>query len=161
MIQIDELIKDAMHQKNRELLNVLKLIKAEFLKKQTEPGRKTKELTDEEQTKVLLKMASQREDSIKQYVEGGRQDLADAEKKELEIISEFTPKQPTDDELAEYTNDVITAYIVSKEVGNLFMVKGYKLSMKDMKPIMDIVKEKYPTANGKIVSQTLQKAING
>lgn len=37
MIQIDELIKDAMHQKNRELLNVLKLIKAEFLKKQTEP----------------------------------------------------------------------------------------------------------------------------
>ena len=60
MIQIDELIKDAMHQKNRELLNVLKLIKAEFLKKQTEPGRKTKELTEEEQIKVLLKMASQK-----------------------------------------------------------------------------------------------------
>ena len=153
MIQIDELIKDAMHQKNRELLNVLKLIKAEFLKKQTEPGRKTKELTDEEQTKVLLKMASQREDSIKQYIDGGRQDLADAEKKELEIISEFIPKQPTDDELAEYTSDVITAYLVGKE-------DGYKLSMKDMKPIMDIVKVKYPTANGKIVSQTLQKEIN-
>lgn len=67
MIQIDELIKDAMHQKNRELLNVLKLIKAEFLKKQTEPGRKTKELTEEEQIKVLLKMASQHEDSITQY----------------------------------------------------------------------------------------------
>ena len=107
MVQIDELIKDAMHQKNRELLNVLKLIKAGFLKKQTEPGRKTKELTDEEQTKVLLKMASQREDSIKQYIEGGRQDLADAEKKELEIISEFTPKQPTDDELAEYLLDLV------------------------------------------------------
>lgn len=154
MVQIDELIKDAMHQKNRELLNVLKLIKAEFLKKQTEPGRKTKELTDEEQTKVLLKMASQREDSIKQYIDGGRQDLADAEKKELEIINEFTPKQPTDEELSEFVGGVIAGYKLTKG-------DDYKLSMKDMKPIMDIVKEKYPTANGKIISQTLQKVING
>lgn len=152
MIQIDELIKDAMHQKNRELLNVLKLIKAEFLKKQTESGRKTKELTEEEQIKVLLKMASQREDSIKQYIDGGRQDLADAEKKELDIISEFTPKQPTDEELSEYVRGVLTAYCVTKD-------EGYKLSMKDMKPIMNIVKEKYPTANGKIVSQTLMQVI--
>ena len=154
MVQIDELIKDAMHQKNRELLNVLKLIKAEFLKKQTEPGRKTKELTDEEQTRVLLKMASQREDSIKQYIDGGRQDLADAEKKELEIINEFTPKQPTDEELSEFVGGVIAGYKLTKG-------DDYKLSMKDMKPIMDIVKEKYPTANGKIISQTLQKVING
>lgn len=154
MIQIDKLIKDAMHQKNRELLNVLKLIKAEFLKKQTEPGRKTKELTNDEQVKVLLKMASQREDSIQQYINGGRQDLADAEKKELEIISQFTPKQPTEEELAEYVNSVIVDY---KQTNG----DGYVLSMKDMKPIMDIVKAKYSTANGKIVSQTLQKAING
>ena len=152
MVQIDELIKDAMHQKNRELLNVLKLIKAEFLKKQTEPGRKTKELTEEEQIKVLLKMASQREDSIRQYIDGGRQDLADVEKKELDIISEFTPKQPTDEELSEYVRGVLTAYCVTKD-------EGYKLSMKDMKPIMNIVKEKYPTANGKIISQTLMQVI--
>ena len=151
MVQIDELIKDAMHQKNRELLNVLKLIKAEFLKKQTEPGRKTKELTDEEQTKVLLKMASQREDSIKQYIDGGRQDLADAERKELEIIKRFIPKQPTDEELADYVTEVIKDYL---------SVNGGNLSMKDMKPIMNIVKEKYPTANGKIVSQTLTKVIS-
>lgn len=152
MIQIDELIKDAMHQKNRELLNVLKLIKAEFLKKQTESGRKTKELTDEEQIKVLLKMGSQREDSIRQYIDGGRQDLADVEKKELDIISEFIPKQPTEEELSEYVRGVLSAYCVTKD-------DGYKISMKDMKPIMDIVKEKYPTANGKIVSQTLMQVI--
>jgi uncharacterized protein YqeY len=131
----------------------LKLIKAEFLKKQTEPGRKEKELNDEEQTKILLKMASQREDSIKQYTNGGRQDLADAERKELQIIEQFTPKQPTDDELADYTCNIIQQYVKDK-------TEGYKLSMKDMKPIMTMVKEKYPTANGKIVSQTLQKAIN-
>lgn len=151
MVQIDELIKDAMHQKNRELLNVLKLIKAEFLKKQTEPGRKTKELTEDEQIKVLLKMASQREDSITQYKNGGREDLANAEMNELEIINMFIPKQPTDEELAEYVTEVIKNY---------HSVKGGNLSMKDMKPIMNIVKEKYPMVNGKIVSQTLQKEIN-
>ena len=79
-----------MHDKNMELLGVLKLIKAEFMKKQTEPSRTSKELTEEEQIKVLLKMASQREDSIRQYIDGGRRDLADAEQKELNIISTFT-----------------------------------------------------------------------
>lgn len=150
MIQIDELIKDAMHQKNRELLNVLKLIKAEFLKKQTEPGRKTKELSDDEQVKVLLKMASQREDSIEQYKNGGREDLAEAEKKELEIINGFVPKQPTEKELVEYVNGVIDDYLSTKE-------EGYTISMKDMKPVLEIVKTKYSTVNGKVVSQVLQK----
>lgn len=89
MIKIDELIKDAMHQKDRDRLNVLKLIKTEFLKKQTEAGRKTKELSEDEQIKILLKMVAQREDSIAQYIKGGRQDLADAEKKELEIINSY------------------------------------------------------------------------
>lgn len=152
MIRIDELIKNAMHEKNMELLGVLKLIKAEFMKKQTEPGRTSKELTEEEQIKVLLKMASQREDSIRQYIDGGRQDLADAEKKELDVISEFTPKQPTEEELSEYVRGVISTYCVTKD-------EGYKISMKDMRPIMNIVKEKYPTANGKIVSQTLTQVI--
>ena len=152
MIQIDELIKDAMHQKDREKLNVLKLIKAEFLKKQTEPGRSSKELTEEEQIKVLLKMVSQREDSIKLYLKGGRKDLADAEKVELDIISTFTPKQPTEEELTDYVNGVISTYIADKG-------EAYTLSMKDMKPIMDIVKLKYSTVNGKVISQILQKAI--
>ena len=152
MNNINEMIKNAMHEKNMELLRVLKLIKAEFMKKQTEPGRTSKELTEEEQIKVLLKMVSQREDSIRQYIDGGRQDLADVEKKELDIISEFIPKQPTDEELSEYVRDILPAYRVTKD-------DGYNLSMKDMKPIMNIVKEKYPTANGKIVSQTLMQVI--
>ena len=111
------------------------------------------ELNEANEVKILLKMASQREDSIQQYINGGRNDLAEAEKKELEIIKSYTPKQATDEEIAEYTNGVITAYKLSKE-------DGYMLSMKDMKPIMTAVKEKYPNANGKIVSSTLNKLIN-
>ena len=61
MIQINDLIKEAMHNKDMRLLGVLKLIKSEFVKKQTEAGRSNKELTEEEQIKILLKMISQRE----------------------------------------------------------------------------------------------------
>lgn len=153
MIQIDNLIKEAMLSKNTELLNVLKLVKAEFLKKQTEPGRKIKELNEEEQIKVLMKMVAQRKDSIEQYEKANREDLAGVERKEMEILNNFLPEQASEEEVAEYTSLAVTIYKATKD-------DGYKLSMRDMKPIMDIVKEKYPTANGKVVSQTLIKIIN-
>lgn len=152
MIQIDELIKNAMHEKNTELLGVLKLIKAEFLKKATEPGRTSKELTEEEQMKVLMKMAAAHKDSIEQYDKAGRSDLSENEKKELEIINRFLPKEATDEEIAEYTSLAVTIYKTTKD-------EGYVLSMKDMKGIMALVKEKYPTANGGVVSKTLKNIL--
>lgn len=147
--KIDEMIATALKNREIDLLNVLKLIKTEFVN----AIHNKIELNESNEVKILLKMASQREDSIQQYINGGRNDLAEAEKKELEIIKSYTPKQATDEEIAEYTNGVITAYKISKE-------DGYVLSMKDMKPIMTAVKEKYPNANGKIVSSTLNKMIN-
>lgn len=147
--KIDEMIATALKNRESDLLNVLKLIKTEFVN----AIHNKVELNEANEVKILLKMASQREDSIQQYINGGRNDLAEAEKKELDIIKSYTPKQATDEEIAEYTNGVITAYKVSKE-------DGYVLSMKDMKPIITVVKEKYPNANGKVVSATLNKIIN-
>lgn len=152
MIQIDELIKNAMHEKNIELLGVLKLIKAEFLKKSTEPNRTSKELTEEEQMKVLMKMVAAHKDSIEQYDKAGRSDLSENEKKELDVINSFLPKEATDEEVAEYTSLAVTIYKATKD-------DGYVLSMKDMKGIMALVKEKYPTANGGIVSKTLKEIL--
>ena len=97
-------------------------------------------------------MLSQREDSIRQYIDGGRKDLADNEQKEIDIIKQFVPEQPTDEEIEEYTRGCISAYILSKKAGE-------SLSMKDMKPLMNIVKEKYPSANGKIISKVLGSLI--
>lgn len=142
--EIDRLIAKAMKERNIELLNVLKLIKSELVKAEKDGVT----LDEVSETKILLKMLSQREDSIRQYVDGGRQDLADNEKREMEIIKQFVPEQPTDEEIEEYTRASISAYILTKE-------EGYKLSMKDMKPLMNIVKEKYPAANGKIISKVL------
>ena len=58
----------------------------------------------------------------------------------------------TDEEIEEYTRGCISAYILSKKAGE-------SLSMKDMKPLMNIVKEKYPSANGKIISKVLGSLI--
>lgn len=153
MINIDELIKDAMHQKDRELLNALKLIKAEFLKKQTEPNRSTKELSEEEQIKVLMKMAAQRKDSIEQYKKGGRADLVENEKNELEVINSYLPKEASEKELIACTKESADAYKAAKG-------GDYQLSMKDMKEVMSMVKAKYPTANGSIISKTFKEYIS-
>lgn len=147
-VDINKLIADAMKTKNNELLNVLRLIKSEFTKAEKD-GITLDELSE---SKILLKMVSQREDSIKQYIEGNRQDLVENEQKELDIIKEYLPKQPTEEEIIDCTSATIVAYKASKE-------EGYKLSMKDMKPILIVVQEKYPSVNGKIISQTLQKFI--
>ena len=142
--EIAKLIANALKERNIELLNVLKLIKSELVKAEKDGVT----LDEVSETKILLKMLSQREDSIRQYVDGGRKDLADNEQKEIDIIKQFVPEQPTDEEIEEYTRTCISTYVLTKK-------EGENLSMKDMKPLMNIVKEKYPSANGKIISKVL------
>ena len=138
---LNELITKAMKERETELLNVLKLIKCEFVKAENDGI----ELNEVNEIKILKKMSKQREDSIKQYIDGGRVDLADNEKYELGIINGYLPKEPDDKEIDAYTLEVIENYKTLKSI----------VSMKDMKPIMALVQEKYPSASGKIISKVL------
>ncbi len=140
--QLDGLIADAMKAGRKPELETLKLIKCEFVKAQKDGTV----LDDLAEARILLKMASQRKDAIGQFLDGDRPDLAEAEKVELGIIERFLPEQATDEDIANYTLGVITAYTNTHG----------PVSMRDMKPILTLVQEKYPTANGKIVSKTLQ-----
>lgn len=146
--EVNNLIAVAMKSKDADRLNVLRLIKSEFIKAEKD-GVVLDEISE---TKILMKMVSQREDAIKQYKEGNRIDLVEKEQKELDIINTFVPKQPTEEELYEYTCSVITTYCAVQAT-------TYVITMKDMKPILNLVQEKYPSANGKIVSKALQKFI--
>lgn len=146
--KIDGMIASAMKNHESDLLRVLKLIKCEFVKSEKD----NVEVTDAVEVKILSKMVAQREDAIKQYKEGGREDLASIEQTEMEIINSFLPKQASEEEINEFTRKAILAYEVSQE-------DGYVLSMKDMKPILTIVQKEYPTVNGKIVSQILNNII--
>jgi hypothetical protein len=150
MIDINRQIAEAMKKRETDRLGTLKLIKAELVKAEKDGIA----IDDAKEAKILLKMVDQRKESISQYIKGGRSDLAEAEQKEIEVIKEFIPEQPTDEEIEKYTYDAIDAYIEQNDA-------DYQISMKDMKAILSMVQEKYPMANGKIVSKVLKEKING
>lgn len=136
--QLNSLIAEAMKNKDNERVNVLRLIKSELVKKEKEG----KELTEQIEANVLMKMVSQREDSIAQFTKANRMDLVENETKELNIIKEFAPKQVSDEDIIAETEKIIS-------------VMG-TVTMKDMKNILAEVQKVYPTANGKIISQVVK-----
>ena len=75
---------------------------AEIEKKKRESG-----LEDSEIIEILFRAVKQRRDSIEQYEKGGRQDLADKEKKEIEIISAYLPEQLGEDKIRAIVKEII------------------------------------------------------
>ena len=145
--EINELIMSAMKAKDVVATQVYKLIKAEFLKAEKE--KDFKGWNEAAEIKILMKMAAQRNDSIDQYNKAGRTDLAEVEKNELMYINKFIPKQPTDEEVKAYTQEII----------NDMKSKNMEISMKNMKYVLGEIQKKFSMANGKLVSQVLKNNI--
>lgn len=142
--KIEGLLQNARKANDKVGVQVLSLIKTELTNREKEDGFKGWD--DNSETKVLMKMAAQRKDSIEQYTAGGRPELAKAEQAELDYLEQFIPKQPTEEEVAAYTQEVIDA----------MKTNGEEISMKIMKNVLTKVQEKYSMANGKIVSQVVK-----
>lgn len=144
--EIQDLISQALKAGDTRKLNTLRLIKSEFLL-----AEKNKvEITDSVEIKILSKMITQRQDSIEQYKKANRLDLAQKEEEEIAIIKQYLPEQPTEEFLKNYIRKCIDVY---KETNS-------NVSMKDIKPIMNIVKEKYDfPIVGKLVSEVLKEYI--
>ena len=145
--KIDNLIADSIKNHNHVELEVLRAIKNEFLLKEKEKNCQVK-LDDITENKILMKMASQREDSIKQFKEAKRDDLVESETKELEVIKRFMPKMPTDEDIIAETEKIIDS-----------LGSEHILSMKDMKMIMGEVQRTYPMANGKVISTVIKSKL--
>lgn len=91
-------IKAAMIAKEKEKLTALRSIKSMIMLAETEKGA-TEEMSEDAEMKLLMKAAKQRKDSADVFREQGRDDLADKEEGELAVISEYLPKQLSEDEL--------------------------------------------------------------
>ena len=104
--QITDDVKSAMKAGEKDRLKVLRLITAAI--KQVEVDER-RELDDADVLGILNKMVKQRRDSITQFEQGNRQDLADIEKSEIEIIDTYLPEQLSDDELDQLVDDAIAA----------------------------------------------------
>lgn len=95
--QIQQDLKAAMIAKQTDVRDVLRMVTSELKNRQIDNGQEP--LNDEQVLEVILKLEKQRKDSINQYAEGGRPDLAEAEQKELDILSTYLPKKLSDEEL--------------------------------------------------------------
>ena len=106
--QISAEIKAAMKAKDKLRLETVRGIKKVILEKESEIRAKGREeLNEEEEMAVLSQLAKQRRDSIKQFTDAGRKDLAEKEAKELKILEEYLPAQLSDAEVEAAVDEVI------------------------------------------------------
>ena len=141
------LIKEAsvrsLKEGNKEITMVLRLILAEFQKEEISQGS---DLNNNDELSLLQKMIKLRNDSIKQYSDAGRNELAEKEQKEIAIIQEFLPEQINEEELLKLAKETINDLSAD--------------SMKDMGSVMKVLKDKTsgqadPAAISKIVKALL------
>ncbi|MBW2508475.1 MAG: GatB/YqeY domain-containing protein [Deltaproteobacteria bacterium] len=127
--QIDADLKKAMLARDTVTRDTLRMIKTELLS-----------LEDPDELAVLTRAVKSRRDSIQSYLEGGRQDLADKEQAEIDVIQRYLPKPLTEEE----ARDAIAAIV--SEVG--------ASTKKDLGKVMQAVRARYAgQIDGKIASQ--------
>ncbi len=136
-------IKEAMKAHDAAAVTALRGLNAQIKDATVNAG---KPLTDEAVVQCVNKAIKQREDSIEQYVSGNREDLAEKERVELELIRKYQPKQMSVDEIRE----VVKATIAETGVSSL------KEKGKLMGALMPKVKGK---ADGRLVNTVVQELL--
>ncbi|MBP3191572.1 GatB/YqeY domain-containing protein [Natronogracilivirga saccharolytica] len=101
-------LKDAMRNKDTQRLQVLRSLKSKILEREiSERKGGDVTLSDEQVQQVLMKSAKQRKESISQYKDAGRTDLAQTEEYELGIIEAYLPEMLSEDEIRDIVKNVI------------------------------------------------------
>ena len=144
--RVTEDIKAAMKAKEKVRLETVRNIKKVILEEDVNAREAGKEsLTETQEMDLLARLAKQRRDSIKQYTQAGRQELADQEAAELAIIEGYLPKQLSDDEISQIIDEVIVQVGASsaKDMGKVMGPAMQQLKGKaDGKKVQEIVKTK-------------------
>jgi uncharacterized protein len=141
--QIKDDIKAAMKAKETERRDALRLLDSAM--KQIEVDER-RELSDDDVTAIILKQIKQRNDSITQYENAGRDELAQKERAEIAVFEPYLPAQLSDEELTSAIKAIIT------EVG--------AESMKDMGKVMGSAKAKIGTqADGKRINECVKSLL--
>ncbi|OOZ17754.1 glutamyl-tRNA amidotransferase [Solemya velum gill symbiont] len=140
--QLTDDMKAAMKGGDKSRLGVIRLILAAV--KQVEVDTR-EELSDADITGVLTKMVKQRRDSVTQYTDAGRTELADQETYEIGIIEGYLPEQMSEDEVAAVIDEIIAATGANgpKDMGKVMgQLKGKLQGKADMGAASALVKQK-------------------
>lgn len=143
--QISNDIKEAMKAKDKVKLETLRNVKKCFLEAKTAPGANDT-LTDEAAMKIMQKLVKQGKDSAAVYTEQGRNDLAEAELAQVQVIEAYLPKQLSAEELEAKLKDIIAQVGVT--------------SAKDMGKVMGVAtKELAGLAEGRAISAKVKELL--
>ena len=143
--KIMEAIKTAMKEKNQQALAALRAVKSELILLKTSGS--LSELNETDENKILQKLVKQRKDSASIFSEQNREDLAVPELEQAEVISQFLPKQMSENEV-----EIVVAEIISKTGAS---------SMKDMGKVMGLTNSELAgKADGKTISGIVKKLLS-
>ena len=128
---IAQALRDAQKSQDRIRVATLRLVTAAIQDRDiANRGAGKERVSDDEILQILTKMVKQREESAKAFEDGGRPELAAAERAEIVIVKEFLPRQIGEEELRRICADVIAEIDAT--------------SLRDMGAVMAVLKERYP-----------------
>ncbi|MFO8236453.1 MAG: GatB/YqeY domain-containing protein [Bacteroidales bacterium] len=144
--KIETDLKQALKNKDKERLEVLRSVKTALSIAKTAKGA-SKEISEEEEIKILQKLLKQRKESAEIYDQQNRQELAEKEKMEAETIQEYLPKPISDEELTEIIKDIINE-------------TGAK-TMADMGKVMEVASRQLAgKAEGKLIAAKVKELLS-
>lgn len=139
--KLQEDLKTSMKNKDTLRKSVITLIRSSI--KQVEVDKRI-ELNDDDVIDIISKQLKQRNDSLEQFLNAGREDLVEETRSEIEVLKEYLPQQLSEEELNEIVKQTIS------EVG--------ATSMKDMGKIMSVIKPKTKgRADGKLINKLVKE----
>jgi uncharacterized protein YqeY len=141
--EIDDEIKDAMRARDNERRDALRLILDALKKSEKELQRP---LSEEEELQVMQRERKKRLEAAEAFRAGGRDEQADAEERELEILEEFMPEPLSEEEIEEIIDDVIA------EVGATSMAQLGRV-------MADVMPQIAGRADGSQVSQIVREKL--
>src|SRR5690625_944485 len=138
-------MKQAMKNKDKQTLSVIRMVKASIQNETIKLGKKT--LSEDEELTVLSREVKQRKDSLHEFKSAGRDDLVEKTESELNILQEYMPKQLSNEELEKIVQSTIEEVNATskKDIGKV------------MSAVMPQVKGK---ADGSQINNIVQKQLN-
>ena len=140
--QINEAMKAAMRAKEKERLGTIRLVLAEIKKVEVDERI---DPDDVRVTSILDKMVKQRRDSIKQFTDAGRDELAAKEQTEIEVIQEFLPQPLSEEEIASLIEEAIasTGAASMQDMGKVMgLLKPQMAGRADMGKVSGLIKQR-------------------
>ena len=142
-MDIDKMIKEAILEKNGAKKEAYRAIKAELLLIAT--GKNAPSTIDEAtEVKVIRKLISQRDESIAMYEANSRQELADMYKEQNKYLKKLLPPEISKEDIQKVIYGLYPNGLIQKEMGK----------------VIKSVKEIYPTADGKLIAETVKENIH-